>query len=100
MLISDVLAIFFLSYLRFWTSRLRVELERRTEAQIQLESSNNIRCPTRSIESDGQPDSNKTQPDGHSRHMYQTLLSIIRLNDKIKKDMINDLKMKAKDVES
>jgi hypothetical protein len=66
MLISDVLAIFFLSYLRFRAPRLRVGLERRTETQTQPESSNNIRCPTRPIGSNGQPDSDKTLPDGHT----------------------------------
>jgi hypothetical protein len=66
MLISGVLAVFFLSYLRFRAPRLRVGLGRRTEAQTQPESSNNIRCPIRPIGSDGQPDSDKIQPDGHT----------------------------------
>jgi hypothetical protein len=45
-------------------------------------------------------DKSSNENDARNRHMYQILLSISKLNDKIKKNMINDLKIKAKDVES
>jgi hypothetical protein len=45
-------------------------------------------------------DKSSSENDARNRHMYQTLLSINRLNDKIKESMINDLKINAKDIES